>query len=494
MKTKKASLVFLIGIITIMTLELTIADALGVGNGPNYWGMGYPGTINSKTRYKHPELPSDYVIATRKDSESKGYDGSHYGTHDWIADATVRSLIDPLKNPMFYLDWRWLITPDIARNKWPAWKKDYGISGKHQVIRSYFSFLYATQMPDTKITPTINIPQEGVTIKDFGYGKMWIGQKSKHVFQFEVIGDGSYGFAPVNTPILKKIEIVSEQAVECIGKNRKNEEGKIESTLQPEGAALWLGAMTHYIADMIVPAHLLQETGNSHVYSSSYYHNWFENNLASITKWDKKYKANGGPDQGNFSWDYRKVTAAPIIPIKPKIATTLMAVTTINMAYRTDGRHQYVPIINNNHNESKNSGLYINEASYNTSIYWDWKADLYTAGRTNSIHRYFYDKVEHLLCWAAYFTACAMQYCYNEGRKKSNAEIINSDYYVRNPAPPGPKKEIPDGDAQTSLDKFKNSIPIEKTSRNLNNLAKLLHSVALVGVSFVLREISKNLR
>ncbi len=184
MKSKKMSLLFLTGILVVIAFEVAITDALGVSNGPNYWGMGYPGTINSRTRFQYPKLPSDFVFGGHSDRYSMGYDGSHYGTHDWIADASLRSLIDISKNPLFSLDWRWLITPDIARNKWPAWKADYGTSGKHEVVRSYISFLYATQMPDTKIVTELKIHEEGVTIKDFGYGKMWIGQKTKHIFQF----------------------------------------------------------------------------------------------------------------------------------------------------------------------------------------------------------------------------------------------------------------------------------------------------------------------
>ena len=494
MNSKKMSVLFLTGILVVIALEVAVTDALGVSNGPNYWGMGYPGTINSRTRYQYPKLPSDFVFGGHNDRYSMGYDGSHYGTHDWIADASLRSLIDISKNPLFSLDWRWLITPDIARNKWPAWKANYGSSsGKHEVVRSYMSFLYATQMPDTKITPVLEIPQEGVTIKDLKW--KWIGQKSKHIFHFGFREkDGVFGFSPINTPCLIKINIISEEAIRCIGNTHKNEEGKLESILQPEGAAVWLGAMSHYIADMVSPAHLLKKSDSTHIYAGLYYHNWFENNLASITKWDKARGANGGPVQGNFSWDYRKVILAPIIPIKPDLATTLMAVTTINVAYRTDGNHQHIPLSNNNHDVAENSGLYINETTHDKNIFWDWEEDLTNDGRENSVHRYFYDKVEYLLCWATYYTACAMQYCYNEGKEKSDDDILNVDYYVRNPVPPGPKEERPDGDAQNALEKLKNSIPGERVSRNLKNIADFVRSTALAGVAYVLRTLFETIR
>ena len=496
MKTKKISLIFLTGIIVIITLEVTIADVLGVGNGPNYWGMGYPGTINSRTRYQYPKLPSDFVFGGPSDEASMGYDDSHYGTHDWIADASLRSLTDPLNNPLFYLDWGWLIRPEIMLNKWPSWKADYGgISGEHDAVRSYISYLYATQMPDTKITPVLTIHQEGVTIKDFGYGKMWIGQKTKHVFHFEFEEkNGVYGFSPFYTPILSKVNLVSEEAIKCIGKTQKDDKNKVVSTMQPEGAAIWLGAMTHYIADMISPAHLLKESSSGHIYSASYYHNWFENNLASVTKWDKENQALGGPEKAIFSWDYKKATLAPIIPLKPKLVTTLMAVTTMNVAYRTDGQHQHIPLINNNLDDAENSGLFINEATHDKNIYWDWKQDLSDYGRSDSIHKYFYDKVEYLLCWATYFTACAMQYCYNEGKEKSNNEVLDTDYYVRTPVLPTPPAERPIQDSQTTIDEFNNIIPKDRVSRNLKNIGELLRSISLAGISYALKTLFEIVR
>jgi len=101
MNSKKMSLLFLTGILVVIALEVAVTDALGVSNGPNYWGMGYPGNINSRTRYQYPKLPSDFVFGGHYDPDSRGYDGSHYGTHDWIADASLRSLIDISKNPLF---------------------------------------------------------------------------------------------------------------------------------------------------------------------------------------------------------------------------------------------------------------------------------------------------------------------------------------------------------------------------------------------------------
>ncbi|GAI96890.1 unnamed protein product, partial [marine sediment metagenome] len=117
--------------------------------------------------------------------------------------------------------------------------------------------------------------------------------------------------------------------------------------------------------------------------------------------------------------------------------------------------------------------------------------------RSNSIHQYFYDKVEYLLCWATYYTACAMQYCYNEGIEKSNNEVLYTDYFVRNPVLPGPTSVRPEPDSQTIINKLLNLVPLdvrESVSRNLKNIGEFLWSIALAGISFVLKEAAKNLR
>ncbi len=115
--------------------------------------MGFPGTVMTDDRYKHPKNPTEYVFGKSSVPGAQGYDGSHYGTHDWIADAALRTLRDVIKNPLFFSDWTWLINSDIARNKWPAWKANYlTSSNRHEVIRGYFTFLFATQLPDMKKT------------------------------------------------------------------------------------------------------------------------------------------------------------------------------------------------------------------------------------------------------------------------------------------------------------------------------------------------------
>ena len=465
--------------------------------------MGFPGNFMTTDRYQHPKNPSEYIFGKSSVPGAQGYDGSHYGTHDWIADAALRILRNAIKNPLYFEDWTWLINSNIARNKWPAWKANYHTSSnRHEVIRGYFTFLFATQMPDMKkkVYPDIQeiyIPSENVRVKDLArWGGKWVGQAGKDVYHFKVenISNNFYAFIKEYDPCIGKITMLGEEAIKCIGNQKIDEDGNKISAMQPEGAAGWLGAMTHYIADLLVPAHVLKSSTHEHVYLKNTYHTWFENQLGSLTKWDKAYKSSGGPEQTYFSWDISKVTLVPIIPIPPYLAATFMAQKTIGEAYRIDGNHQHIPFTGNNLIEAENSGLYLNNTPYNTDVYWDWKIDLENNGRENSIHRLYYNKVEKLLAWSIYYSACAMQYCYNKGEKKNNNESPDSNYFAENPERTVPKT-IP-----TKIDEILRSIndpsnltpdTVEKNKlvRNFKNFSKLLASIAFWAIEDNLRKL-----
>ena len=172
------------------------------------------------------------------------------------------------------------------------------------------------------------ISKEGIVIEDFHPKtekiNKWVGQYRQHSFRFQVItSDGTCSFAPIKITAATKIKQLGEAAKKCIGNTVKEGEDIYKSAMQPEGAAGWLGAMTHYIADLVVPAHLLEP--NEEIYNHNY-HTWFENQLASLTKWDKAYKANGGPETTYFTWDIGKIgKTGQIIPLPPDIALTSMA-------------------------------------------------------------------------------------------------------------------------------------------------------------------------
>ncbi|GAH53560.1 unnamed protein product, partial [marine sediment metagenome] len=280
-----------------------------------------------------------------------------------------------------------LINSEIANNKWSVWNPNYGNDAQHHnKIRSYFTYLFATQMPDMNpksSTPIedldhfpkiIDIPREGVVIKDLD--EKWVGKIYKHTFHFKIkdLGDGHNGFVPDDPKAPRIALLLGKAAIECIGYKVKDEQDMYRSAMQPEGAAGWLGAMTHYIADMVVPAHLLKNDPKSPIYNSGY-HTWFEKQLASLTKWNKAYGAHGGPETLYFSWDIAEVgLTGLIVPIAPDIATTIMAIEAIRIAYRTDGNHQHIKWNGYNNEEARNSGLYLT----NSEDHWDWKEDLDT--------------------------------------------------------------------------------------------------------------------
>lgn len=484
-KKKRIIPLFLLGLVILCVF---VSDVTACANGPNYWGDSFPGNFSSNP-YQHPKEPSDYILSGKVAVGDFGYDGSHYGTHDWIADGAIRSLRNIIKNPLNSLDWSWLLNARYTTHRWPIWNTNYGSStNRHEVIRSYMTYLFATQMPDMRITSDmneevrvhypqkINIPEEAVIIEDFHPKtkniNKWVGQIQQHAFRFQVIDfDGTYGFAPYKTLSATKAKQLGEAAVKCIGHKVKNEQGIYNSAMQPEGAAGWLGAMTHYIADLVVPAHLLEHNIYSEIYYKDY-HNWFENQLASVTKWDKANE--GGPETLYFSYDIGKVgKTGLIVPIPPELAVTSMAIQAINIAYRTDGNHQHIQFNGNNELEAKNSGLFLSSPEKK----WDWKNDIDSNTRSLSPHRYFYEKVEKLLCYAIYFIACAMQYCMNKGKEElDESQGLNPDYYVTN-GPDDVPRTPPDPDPQRPLDDFFN---LYSTGASRDKFKRLFKSLGLV--------------
>lgn len=482
-------------------------DVSACSNGPNYWGDGFPGhLVNPTYYYQHPREPSEYIFGrTEPIPNTNGYDGSHYGSHDYLGDSALRSLIDPIKNPLGFSDWTWLINSEISNNLWPIWNPGYGNDAlTHNKIRSYFTFMFATQMPDMRIRSDMSeerkshypqqiyIPREGIIIEDFHPQthniNKWVGQIQQHTYHFHPtdMGNGIFGFTPYKTLSATKAKQLGEAAISCIGNKIEDEQGNLQSAMQPEGASGWLGAMTHYIADMVVPAHLLERKFYEHVYSNKY-HDWFENQLASLTKWDKSQGSHGGPETTYFSWDIGLIGKIGMIgPIRPNTAVTLMAVQAINIAYRTNGNHQHIEYTGDNEEVARTSGLYLE----NEERQWDWKMDLDTNGRIGSPHRFFYEKVEKLLCWATYYIACAMQYCYNEGKKNTNdTPGLNPDYWARLPDDDIPR-EPPDPDPDESLDELEGNSgdsTTDRISRLFRNFGVLVSSV-LIGIANMLRK------
>ena len=486
-----------------MALGILASDTIACRNGPNYWGNAFPGQGQAETYYRNPRFPGEYFFAGPELYKSQGYDGSHYGSHDWVADAALRSLINPILNPLNFKDWGWMINPSITIDKNPTFSQVYGDhDDRHNTVNSYITFLFATQMPDMRIRKDrekqyypqkIDIPKEGIIIKDLTIknGK-WVGQIQQHSYNFNPIrrSDGSYDFiAYYKMPATKALQL-GKEAIKCIANKGKDGKGNLISAMQPEGSAGWLGAMTHYIAELVIPAHTLI---NSEIYNSNY-HKWFENQLAGCTKWNKNTLLNFGPELGYFSYDISLIgKLGQITPIPPDVAVTKMARKTIKIAYRVDGVHQHISFNGDNLDESYNSGLFLDESKLGEMSEWNWKNDMDTNGRDNSIHRFFYEKVEELLCWATYYTACAMQHCYNEGKEKNNDEDPNTDYYAIDPERETPPSTRPEREPQKRVDDYIDISPEvneeDRVIRGFKNFSKLLTTISLIGIREVAEEV-----
>ena len=119
--------------------------------------------------------------------------------------------------------------------------------------------------------------------------------------------------------------------------------------------------------------------------------------------------------------------------------------------------------------------------------------DIKSNGRLNSNHRYYYDKVEKLLCWSVYYTACAMQYCYNEGKKENDDNTPNPNYFVGKPERDNSTENTPVSDPQSRMDDFLNLRPPidgeNRIARNFKNISKIFASIALAGIPDTIRKI-----
>jgi len=355
------------------------------------------------------------------------------------------------------------------------------------------TFLFATQMPDMKKkeypeVQQINILNEGTVIKDVPTKPvrlgLWVGQVQQHKYTFIEVEneEGEYQFRPHFTFAATKVELLGKEAINCISNKKKDDNGKEVSAMQPEAAAGWLGAMAHYYGDLINPAHIhglyLAQEPEKRLYVEDKYHKWIENHLAALTMWDC------GPETSVFKFDFSLIDNQIITPIPPRIAATELAEKTIKTAFRIDGNSQY------KYGEPF-SGMYIDDADQ----FWKWEDDISFVGRDRSQHKAFYTKVERLLCWAVYYTACAMQYCYDEGKKKNNNDDPNHNYYVDNPPREVPPSDRPIPDANNQRDALNSQSPtnrkLERIARNFRNLGENLATWALLGIARIFEEAVK---
>ncbi|MBD3196892.1 MAG: hypothetical protein GF317_17690 [Candidatus Lokiarchaeota archaeon] len=472
----KKEIKYFIGImamIFIISSSSVIFDVEAYRNSPDY-------SNKSETPYK----PGNYNFDT---SSTGTYTKSHYGTHDWIADAALRLLYEFDSSSR----WRWLIHD--LNDKSPEWNNNYGTAGKHNVVRSYITFLFATQMPDMKKEMNKNVEpkkhpikidlmkNEGEIIQNLQAKGIenWIGQQHKQTFRWIPIhltssGENKYKFVTVTdsnhqykSPL--EAEYLARKAIICLTHKERNENtGELENWAKPEAAASYLGSMTHFISDVACPVHILRPSDyyfneimdeEHKLYVEHYVSGWhssFERKVALYTTWDPirgtpkgYYKSGEFFVIDLFSKIGKSIHKIPAIP--PYLSTILMARKGIEIGFgQIDG---------NGYDDFKGRrGLYINSKTKRklpNSKFWDWFPNQRTSTQPiiaeGLSYKDYYDKIELILNWAIYYTACAMKWTmiqvenstrgdlnYNKWAKKAYDEIPNP---VPNPIPDWDKLE-----------------------------------------------------
>jgi len=429
-KPKNLNKFFLFLTLLVISFSIVSADSKAFKNSP--YGP------NSET----PDKPEVYKF---KDRPTGAFLLSHYSTHDWIADAALRLLQS--ESPSGSADWSWLLY-DVL-NTDPKWISSYGNGITHNTIRSYMSFLFATQMPDmdpkkeTKLRPHKH-PQyidlrkyEGEVVGNYKEGSgVWVGKWYHQTFHWKAISDdsGHYIFIPKIADGSSSQKApwyawkASEIAIRCLTHKEQNKNGDYESWAKPEAAAAWLGVMTHFIADLACSPHLIQ-LKEGYYPENPDYHSWFEDQISKFTNWDDSL---AGPKGFHSRTNFFNIDMSiigedvnSIMPIPPHTAAILTATYSIVKSYgHLDERGLFVK-----------NGDTIQENIMDT---WDWgepgkernsNTPIMAGGLT---YKEYYDRVEYLLNTAVYYTAAAMKWTINEV-KKENKGRPNTDQWAKLP-------------------------------------------------------------
>lgn len=393
---------------------------------------------NSET----PDRPEVYKF---KERPKGAFKLSHYGTHDWIADGALRLLLS--ESGTGSADWRWLLY-DVLNND-PKWISSYGNGITHNTIRSYISFLFATQMPDMNPKSVNHLrphkhPQnidlrklEGEVIGNHKYGTgVWVGKWYHQTFHWVAIRDdsGHYTFVPKIADGSSSQKApwyawkASKAVISCLTHKEQNDKGVKENWAKPEAAACWLGVMAHFIADLACSPHLIQ-LKEGYYPKSPDYHEWFESQISKFTTWDEILAGpKGFHSRSNFfNIDMRIVgeDSNNIMPIPPHLAAIATATYSIMKSY----------------GHLDEGGLFVKKGDAtqeNIMTTWEWgepgkernsNTPIIAGGLT---YKQYYDKVEYLLNTAVYYTAAAMKWSINEAKDKNNGRP-NADQWAKLP-------------------------------------------------------------
>ena len=345
---------------------------------------------------------------------------SHYSTHDWIADAALRYLI------MESTNWNWLLDDVLEKN--PKWEDKYSDGIRHYPVRSYFSFLFSSQMPDMdpkkvnnarphKHPQIINLwGQEGEIVGNGDETGVWVGKWYHQTLHYDAIpiGGGQYMFTPklASGAASQKAPwyawITSKKAIDCLTHGEETVSGEYEIWSKPEAGACWLGVMSHFIADLASPAHLIGKSDNYYSASPNF-HGWFEDQVSRFTLWDESL---GGPKGFRSGTDFFNIDMSMISQNIDPIAPYLAAILTSEFAISTSYKH----IDDGGLFIEKDNPIQENLISRGSSTYWEWNAPGKERNSNAEIipgsltYKQYYDKVEYLLNLAIYFTAAAMKW------------------------------------------------------------------------------------
>jgi len=422
---RKYLALFLIGFLSFILLSEIVCAFDNAPDGPN------SETPDKRKYYNFIATPDTTGIFKK----------SHYSTHDWIADAALRLLIDETDGSL--KDWAWLLDYETLSKSLLNWESKYGDGSIHYPVRSYISYLYATQMPDMNPKKANSArPHRHPTIIDcwweegeiIGNGQgmgVWVGRSDYQQFHWTTIpiDDNQYIFIPKG--LMRAPEYAyrsSKEAIRCLSPEVESDKG----WAKPESAACWLGVMSHFIADLASPPHLIQES-EGYYPGSPKFHDWFENQVAKHTLWDL---SRGGPKGYQSSTNFFSINMAiigadaqNIIPLPPYIAALTCATYSIEKCY----------------GDLNEGGLFIrkgdqeqeNLITFSSSAYWNW-GDLGKERSSNNeivlgglTYKQYYDKVEYLLNTAIFYTAAAMKWVMYEVKKRNDGQPIDCDQWAK---------------------------------------------------------------
>lgn len=423
----------------------------------NYLLSSSLGWKNTSYNPKYAETPYEPKYYNFVEQTGETYCQSHYSTHDWIADAALRILYEENSD-----DWDWIIDSNTIDDENPQWPQndEYGDSNKkHYPVRSYISFLFSTQMPDMNRDNVNNDPPkrqpmeinlkyyEGEIIGNDQHGtEKWVGNTDWQNYHWEMVEGNPTPEIDTKKPARAHLCAyrMGRAAVDSLC-HTENENGQKTNWAKVEAAACWLGVMSHYIADVSCPPHLLPAIGyiiqdgeriEVQHYESGY-HTWFEYQTGQKTLWDSIYS---GPEGYIDDTKFFNIDPMEIEALRPDLSTIEAAQKGIEISYgHIDGE---------GFEDFDRKGLYIDDDIKHVRQDWSW-GDTGRERNTNEIivgddgltYRDYYDKVNDLLENAVYYTAAAMKWVNEEVKRKNGglggdpAETlpINPDKWATHP-------------------------------------------------------------